>query len=368
MNRFDYRQANCDDIVNHYDEFGFVLLKGVPQTILTVIHRKVTEITGLEKTDLEGTHEDRVQRALTPDVRRRLARVAIDSELRNLLFSEFGQLVTHLIGPVVHISESYHVQMKRSAQMDYVLSGYFDDGKEVEAPYGFHQDFTGGRVTTSPSMMIFWFPLCTRSSPALQVYPKSHQLGLFCNTWLAPDNEGLARLGKPIEIYPQEGELLIFNALTLHASRVSPTRRISCDLRFFPFCGFLDSTPHVLTDNPWQFIEARLTHRLGDTIRAPLFEDLAFVGAPLSIPPPADHSVLCWPHYVQARLKGTASDALRYLTNMVNEDLGFEKASMFLEKYEDDHLLMKPYAAILSTLPAPAQKRCRTFLRERGLL
>ena len=68
----------------------------------------------------------------------------------------------------------------------------------------------------------------------------------------APDlSPRLAQLAPPVEIEARAGTGVIFNALLFHGTgKLGARRRVSCDLRFFPLCGFLPSEVHFLDDQP----------------------------------------------------------------------------------------------------------------------
>jgi len=364
--KIPYTHQHIPDILDHYEQFGFAILSGINGNIIDYFHRKIFEISGLtiKKIQESGTG---ARTLLTPEMRKQLARVPIQDDIRNTLFAEFRPLLLELIGPVVHASRDFHVQIKGGRESDYILQGYFEDNKEVEAPYGFHQDFPAGRVTTTPSMVIVWIPLNTCDFAALQLYPKSHKEGLFCNRWIRPGSAGLERLGTVIDILPEVGNVLIFNAMLLHASQIGPRKRVSCDLRFFPFCGVLDSAPSMIADEPLRYIQKRMDQVHGDTLKAPLWETMAYLGHPLPEKEAPKHSVLHWPRYLDRLIHSDQEGADHSLRMLVNEELGFEKQQTFLEKYSRTHLEPKPYAALLPKLAAESRKQCENLLLRNGL-
>ena len=200
------------------------------------------------------------------------------------MLSVLGDFLILMLGPLIHVSQTFHPQVK-SRPRKYILSGYSGDGLEVEALYGFHQDFTAGRVTTSPSAVVCWIPLNDCDENCLRLYPGSHSLGFVTNKWLPRDVSGLDRVGPYVDIQARDGETLLFNFLMLHGgSRPGPKLRMSCDIRFFPFCGVLDSPVNVLSKGPVAWIHERLSTVEDETIVAPLRETLAYLGESLAWP------------------------------------------------------------------------------------
>lgn len=363
---FPYEQDRIPEILQHYDQFGFAILSGLKKHIVDYFSRRIFEISGLTIQDIEKL-ESETSGLLPAEMRKTLARVAVEDEIRHAFISEFRSLLLEMLGPIIHASRDFHVQVKGGRAPDYILQGYFEDNKEVEAPYGLHQDFPAGRVTTSPSMVIFWIPLTTSEFPALELYPGSHKRGLICNRWIRPKTKGLEKLGSPVDILPQVGNVLIFNAMLLHASRVGPSKRVSCDLRFFPFCGVLDSTPCLIADQAVTTLQEKVFQKKGDTLQAPLWETMAYLGHSLPDAAVARHSALHWSRHLDHFIHSDLEAANRDLRMMVNDDLGFERAETFLDKYSRDRLDPKPYAALLPLLPADSRERCRKILGRNGL-
>src|SRR5207237_10929992 len=122
----------------------------------------------------------------------------------------------------------------------------------------------------------------------------------LANRWLRPDEAGVERLGDSVEVFAREGHVLLFNFLVLHGTtRPGPATRISCDARFFPFCGILDSEATALTPQPLEWIRTRLKERLGDTLDGPLYETLAYLGEPIDWPRLGPQSVLNWARFIE---------------------------------------------------------------------
>lgn len=241
--RFEFHPDNYSDILQHYNDNGFVLLTGVDPQIPTKFREIITNITGLDEARIRAAGQSARELELPIEVRNSLARPPVTPEVQNVLLAVFGDLLTRMLGPVLHVSREFHPQIKRGSP-GYILKGYSGDGLEVEAAYGLHTDFTAGRVTTSPNALALWVPLNTCEKSGLRLYRGSHARGLVTNGWLRPDTTGLEKIGDYVDIFAEEGQALMFNFSLLHGTAVgSLGTRISADVRFFPFCGSLDSTP-----------------------------------------------------------------------------------------------------------------------------
>jgi hypothetical protein len=131
----------------------------------------------------------------------------------------------------------------------------------------------------------------------------------------------------------------LFNAMTLHGtSHPGSRRRISCDIRFFPLCGFLPSEVYLLDPHPIRRIAESLQDQLPVTVQAPLLEDLAYLcgmgkNASLPIFPAQKHSVLNWVNYISLKTFGKMNEASEALSNFVNTESGIDPASVYLDKF-----------------------------------
>ena len=131
----------------------------------------------------------------------------------------------------------------------------------------------------------------------------------------------------------QDFTVVIFNSLLLHGTGNSgPLKRVSCDIRFFPFCGFLPTETHMLVDQPQAFLEDALVSETRETLRAPLLEDAAWLGR-TETEQAAPNSILNWPNYLMDLFSGNDRDALARLRRFVNTDLGVDPPEVFISKF-----------------------------------
>jgi hypothetical protein len=107
------------------------------------------------------------------------------------------------------------------------------------------------------------------------------------------------------------------------------TRRVSCDIRFFPLTSFLPSQVHALTRRPFATHRAGLERAEGDTLRAPFLEALAFLGQDLPRLEPREHSVLNWVDYLLRLREGDRLGARRSFERFVNEGFGVDGVSAY---------------------------------------
>lgn len=147
---------------------------------------------------------------------------------------------------------------------------------------------------------------------------------------------------------------VIFNSLLLHASsNPGPRRRISCDIRFFPLCGFLPSQPHRLGDASLQTIQDALASTSGDTLRAPLLETFAYLGEDVldrSVPP---MSILNWANYLHHYVRGDSELALPYMERFVNTEKGMDTPDIYTSKFHDQPIHQETIARARDLLASP---------------
>ncbi|MBM4133168.1 MAG: phytanoyl-CoA dioxygenase family protein [Nitrospira sp.] len=365
--RFRLHSGNFEAILDHFQREGFVVLTDVDPRIAAAFRTLITAFTGWSDKDIRESFEGQTA-SLTREARAALARPETTPELRALLLAELGELMVHLLGPIIHISHTFHPQIKTGAERGYILEGYSGTGLEVEAQYGFHQDFTAGRVLTSPSAIVCWVPLNTCERNALRLYRKSHTKGILANGWLPPDAQGMDRLGEWVDITAQEGQLLLFNFLVLHGGvHPGPKLRVSCDVRFFPFMGNLGSTPMILRQQPLEWIRKRLLSIRAETLGAPLCEASAFLGEPVNWPNPSAHSVVHWARYIEGAVAGDPGRMREAITRFANPEEGFDQLSTYLERFARLPFEQEPYRAVLPHLAAEERRRCEGVLARAGL-
>jgi hypothetical protein len=354
---FPLRQQQFPAIVDFYSRHGFVVLTDVDPKLAAAFRHVVGETTGL--TDEQIRRAGRGEEvAISSDARAKLARPEMTPELRNLLFATLGDLVVELLGPFIHVSNSYHPQIKRT-QSTYILKGYSGDGLEVEAPYGLHQDFTAARLVTSPSAIVCWIPLNSCEFNALRVYSDTANRGMLTNRWLRPDEGGVEQLGPSVEVKAEEGQVLLFNFLVMHGTtRPGPATRISCDARFFPLCGILDSEATVLRPDPVAWIRARLREPLTEPLAGPLYEALAYLGETIEWPSVRQHSVLHWARVIEGLVRGDAAQVRDGVAQFVNTQDGFDPAGDYVERFAGLALQPRAYRSVLGHLSPEAAARC----------
>lgn len=352
---------NLDKIVATFQRDGVVVLTDVDPRPGRILTRMLAEQSGLTV--------EQIQRAgqsgggeISPEVRQKLARGEMTDELQAAGLEVFGDLLTRLIGPLVHTSRTFHYQMKARSQSDVILHGYHGDGREVQALYGIHNEFTAARVLTSPSAVVCWIPLNTFDGKALYFYPGSHRLGMLANRWLPrhEECEGIERVGPVVEYQPQLGEVVLFHFLLLHGSGSAHTApplpgpqptRISCDLRFFPFAGLLDSPATCLRSDPLEWIRRQIAVEPDDLLRAPLYETLAYLGQPISWPALPPHSVAHWARFVEGLVRGDSALRRNAIARLANTEIGYDKLDGYLERFREARLCRTPYASVADLIP-----------------
>lgn len=331
--------ASLERMAAAYEADGYFILDGVGDAITQHFRPLIAEMVGVPEAELETLLDpDSPPVVLPPEVRQRLSRIATTPALADAIFGGLGPVLERLIGPLVHISSSFHGQFKGGDVRPVDHGGYDPNAQylEVQGQYLIHQDFSGAAIPTTPSGLTLWVALNSCPDWNLRVIPGSHRHGLLCQQWLSLEDARLDAFEQPIDIEPRAGSAVIFNSLLLHSSsKPGFKRRVSCDIRFFPFCGFLPSEVRVLDDHPVAAIRAGLERNDGPTLRAPLLESLAFMGQRVfddTVPP---HSILNWSNYLDLLLRGDAEAALPHLSRMVNTEQGVDGPDAYTGKFHD---------------------------------
>jgi phytanoyl-CoA dioxygenase PhyH len=245
-------------------------------------------------------------------------------------------VLARLLGPIVHISRDFHAQFKCGATGRVGYGGYDSQQSfmEVHGAYQLHQDFTGASLPTSPSALILWTGLNDCEDWPVRIYPRSHRLGLLCRRFVSVDHASLTRLGEPLEIQARPGSGIIFNSLLLHGTgSAGPGRRVSCDIRFFPSCPYLQSLPRSLVESPAAFIEERLARETGETLRAPLLENQAIAACMGDNVKAAPHSILNWANYLNDVCNGDPDRAADHLARFANAEIGLDSPGTYIEQF-----------------------------------
>ncbi len=330
MDRESLREAQA-----HYGEHGYVRLTGLQESVTPLFRDVLAAQLGRDEVAMaELLQADGPPFAFTRDERAAVSRIDTSPELATALFSEVGDLLAALIGPLAHVSSTFHGQFKGGETVGVGMGGGIEDFMEVQRPYLLHQDFAGARIPTSPSAVTFWVGVNTSPDWKLRLYPKTHKLGLLCHEWMELNDERLALFGDPVEIPANEGDAVMFNALLLHGTGESgPARRVSCDIRFFPLCGWLPSTVHSIVDRPLDALRAARNSLTDETLRAPILEVGAYLGEEggVEIAPP--QSILNWAAYLTALLEGDPDTASEHIARFVNDELGIDPPAAYIEKF-----------------------------------
>ncbi|MEP6999582.1 MAG: phytanoyl-CoA dioxygenase family protein, partial [bacterium] len=255
MLRLDALTAeNVAAAAQQFEEDGYFILEGVADDITSLFKPIVAERLGVSAAEMEEILDPNSPPVVLPvEVRQRMSRIDTSPVLAKALLALLEPVISRLIGPIVHVSSNFHGQFKGGEVKPVDHGGYDPNAQylEVQGQYLIHQDFSGAAIPTSPAGITLWTPLNSCPDWNLRLYPGSHRHGLLCQQWLKLEDPRLSPFRPPIDIQAQAGTAVIFNSLLLHSSsNPGPRRRLSCDLRFFPLCGFLPSTPHILGSQP----------------------------------------------------------------------------------------------------------------------
>jgi hypothetical protein len=161
---------------------------------------------------------------------------------------------------------------------------------------------------------------------------------MFCHKMWKLDDRRLARLERPVDLEAQVGTGVLFHAMLFHGTgNLGAMRRVSCDIRFFPLCGFLPSDVHILDSQPLELLSRHQQRPLGPTLLSPVLEQLAYLGEPVSVEAPP-LSTLNWVNYLGELMRGQADSALPHLTRFINTDLLEDPESVFTHKFHNRQL------------------------------
>lgn len=354
------RTDTLDEAVERFQRDGLVILTDVDDRPAEMLTGMLAELSGLSPGEIR-TAGERGDIEITAEMRQKLARGHMTPELAAACHEALGDLLVRLVGPIIHTSKTFHYQMKRRSTSQVMLKGYSGEGKEVQALYGLHNEFTAARIITSPSAVVCWVPLNDYDAPAIHFYPGSHRLGLLANRWLSSQIEDVARIGPTLEYRPRRGDLVIFHFLTMHGSGAATDDplpdvegdpvRISCDLRFFPFCGVLDSEATSLRPDPVAWIREREAGLEDDLLLGPLFETLAYCGLAIDWPDLPEGSVAHWARFVEGVVRGNEAQRRDAIEGLVNTEVGFDALDSYLERFASPALCPRPYASIEELVP-----------------
>lgn len=337
-----------------FEQLGYLVIGGVREAAdcFQTILQEITRTDAAEFTQL--MNDDRALEFPTA-TRRQLAKATTTEGLTDTLLQTLGPLLSYLLGPIVHVSSTFHAQFKKQGAVAVDHGGYPQGSTymEVHGAYLLHQDFTGATIPTSPSAVTCWVPLNSSPDWNLRVYPGSHRSGLLSSRWWRLDEPRLQGLAQPVDLQAKEGTAILFNALLLHGtSNPGPAPRVSCDIRFFPLCGYLPTAAHFLDPAPLQEIRRRTD--ASPVLQSPILESRAFLGEPVEVRHAAPHSVLNWPNYVACDLQGRKEEAAQHLTRFTNEELGTDPPDAYISKFSRHPVNEATIAAVRERLGATA--------------
>jgi hypothetical protein len=348
--------STLEDAARHFETHGFFMIEGVGEAITRHYKPLVAERMMVSVEELDRILEpDNPPLILPEEIRQRMSRISSTPELQQTLLTTLDPVFRRLLGPFVHVSSTFHGQFKGGDAPPVDKGGYDPNAKylEVQGQYLIHQDFAGAAVPTSPCGVTLWTPLNSCDDWNLRLYPGSHRHGLLCQEWMKLEDPRLATFGEPIDVKAEFGTAMVFNALLLHSSsNPGYRRRVSCDIRFFPLCGFLPSNVHVLGNEPLAEFRRGLERSGGPTLRAPYLEAAAFMGLggdPESCPP---HSILNWANFVLNTVKGDKDQALADLTRFVNLERGIDGVDAYSVKFHNKPVHRSTLAGLLDKLRA----------------
>jgi len=342
--RLDLQRHTAGDLeeaARFYETNGFLLLDSIYDIITSSYDSILSHILGAGDSSFATVLNPAAPLEVFPPViRQALSRVTTPPEFKKTLLDCLGPILIRLIGPLVHVSSNFHSQFKGGSAPEVDHGGYPLESNymEVHGAYLLHQDFAGASFPTSPSMVTFWTALNTTKDWNLRLYAGSHRLGLLCNTWLNIDDNRVEKLGKPIDIAAKRGTAVLFNGMMLHGtSNPGPERRVSCDIRFFPLCGFLPSEVYSIDTTPKRAIEEGLQRADGPVLQSPLMEDSVFLFGDFpkrnQTENVAAHSILNWPNYLREWCSGNEASALPHLERLVNTEIGVDPPDIFVSKF-----------------------------------
>jgi len=317
---------------------GYLLLDGIQDTVTRQLRRVVAETLGAGDTEIDDLLAPSTDDWNFPlETRRKLSQIETPSSLAFDLIGTLQPVLGALLGPMAHVSSSFHAQFKAAGAMQFAVNhgGYQqqNDHMELHGAYLLHQDFAGAAIPTSPGGLTLWVGLNQCSDWPLRLYPGSHRKGLICDRWLANDDQRLKTLGEPIHIQARPGTAVLFHAMLVHGScQPGPRRRASCDIRFFPLCGFLPSQPYFLRERPLSALAAQLEAKPPEVIQASLLDTQVFLGQSPHLAEVEPLSVLNWVHLIEAIRRGDQQAATRHLGQFVNHEIGTGKTADYARR------------------------------------
>lgn len=346
--------STLEKAAQHFDTHGFFMIEGVEDALTRHFKPLVAERMKVDSDELERILDpDSPPIVLPEEIRQRMSRITSTPELQQTLLTSLDAVFRRLLGPFVQVSSTFHGQFKGGEARPVDHGGYDPNAKylEVQGQYLIHQDFAGAAIPTSPCGVTLWTPLNSCADWNLRLYPGSHRHGLLCQEWMKLEDPRLARFGDALDVKAEFGTAVVFNALLLHSSS-NPgfRRRVSCDIRFFPLCGFLPSNVHVLGDEPLEEFRRGLARADGPTLREPLIEAAHFMGLPRDAEACEPYSILNWGNFVRNTVRGDHEAALADLTRFVNLERGIDGVEAYSVKFHNKPIHASTLAGLLDRL------------------
>lgn len=344
--------ACLQQAAEHFSKAGFILLDGVRDCVSRPLSDSVAGALGADENEMAALLEPLTEEwAFSLESRQKLSRVGTSPDLQSQLVDSLRPVLASLLGPFAHVSSSFHAQFKAASAMQHTVDhgGYEQQNEHMElhGAYLLHQDFAGAAIPTSPGGLTLWAGLNDCPDWPLRLYPGSHRRGLICDSWLANDDERVVQLGPPVDIQARRGQAILFHAMLVHGScNAGPRRRVSCDIRFFPLCGFLPTQPVFLHEHPCQALATQLETNPPDTIRASLQESQVFLGQKPELTAAEPLSVMNWVQVVEALARNDKASAFEHLRQFVNHEIG----TGTVEDYSDRMLNCPINGAMLKQL------------------
>jgi hypothetical protein len=362
MKKFDLKNltaAAMDDLAVQYHDHGFALLTGIDE-ITSLFPAVLSQTTGTPPEQIEQMLEPENHGILSPSLRQQLSKVPTTPGLSEALLQILTPLLLKLLGPIVHVSSNFHAQFKEGSVGQIGYSGFHaaTEYVEIHGPHLLHQDFAAASFPISPSMITLWVALNTTSSWNLRLHPGSHRQGVLCDTFLDLSHERLKLLQSGLDISARKGEGVLFNGMMLHGTgKAGPERRASCDIRFFPFCGFLPSEAHLIHRDPLGFLQQTIEQEDRSTLQTPLYQDLVFLGKAETVEEKLEahqrepYSPLYWIHYLVHLTRGNQTTGIPFLRSIINRESGVDP-DLLVRKFKDHPL----YAETLRTVRQKLQR------------
>jgi len=339
LTTFDLRDlspARLDTMASAYARDGLILLQGV-DAVTEVLSDLVRQTAGFSASEWSALLDPRrAEGPLPRELRQRLSKVTTTESLAETILSELGSLFERLLGPLVHVSSTFHTQVKggptEAAAVDHGGYPAQSDFMELHGQYLLHQDFTGANIPTTPSGLTLWVGLNDCDDWTLRLHRGSHRMGMIVDRWLRLDDQRLGELGIPIDVPARAGQAVVFSSMLVHGtSQPGPSRRVSCDIRFFPLCGYLPTRPHLLARDPLKVL--RQSRETDPVLLAPRQEALTWLGQWQSDQPVELLSPLEWPRFLQASLRGEVDQARQHFDALVHPHLASGSSDTFAQRF-----------------------------------